>query len=250
MNAEDLIRLNIPVFPCDDRKRPLVAGGFKAATTDPDAIRASFSSSKAVMAGTPTGISFFVIDIDIKSEFSGLPWLEENEEAMPPTRRHRTRSGGLHLLFSADEYPRNSASMIAPGVDVRGIGGYIIIPPSPGYAVIDPSPIADVPRWLLSACRKRPPAPPPETIIRGVGPTSERVLSRICRAAEKISGCPEGSRNDTLNREAYFLGVLAREGLTDRDTVYGAVYHAARQAGLPDPEVKATIRSALRAAHT
>lgn len=245
---DTLLAIGLPVFPCDHRKRPLTVTGYKAATTDPDLLQQYFAKLSATHVATPTGLTFFVIDIDVKDHSNGLPWLEENEDALPPTRRHRSRSGGVHLFFTAEQYPRNSASMIAPGVDVRGAGGSITIPPSPGYSVLDDSPIAESPRWLLSACRRRQPPPPIDRIIRGTGPTTERVLSRIVRSADMIARCAEGARNDTLNREAYLLGLLARDGLTDRDTVYGAVYHAARQAGLDDPEIRATLRSALTAA--
>ena len=41
-------------------------------------------------------------------------------------------SGGLHFFFRADDEARlrNSAGLLAVGVDVRGEGGFIVLPPS------------------------------------------------------------------------------------------------------------------------
>ena len=33
----------LPVFPCNARRKPIVEGGFKSATRDPDVIRAMFA---------------------------------------------------------------------------------------------------------------------------------------------------------------------------------------------------------------
>lgn len=43
-----------------------------------------------------------------------------------------TPSDGAHLFFKADGVTC-SADKIALGVDTRGDGGYVIVPPSPGY---------------------------------------------------------------------------------------------------------------------
>ena len=44
-----------------------------------------------------------------------------------------TPSGGAHLFFAADGVTC-SVDKIALGVDTRGDGGYVIVPPSPGYS--------------------------------------------------------------------------------------------------------------------
>lgn len=249
--ADAAIALGVPVFPCDDQKRPIVARGFKAATRDPSTIRAQFTAS-AKLIGMPTGAAsgLFAVDIDIKPNQSGQWWLDENGDALPPTRRHRTRSGGVHLLFLSppDSPIRNSAGLLGPCVDVRGDGGYIIVPPSAGYAIMDDAPPAEPPRWLVSAARLRRVVIEPERIAYGTGPATERVLNRLLRAAAKVSGASQGNRNDTLNRESFMLGVLVAAGWLPRDTVYGELYHAAKAAGLADIEIRATLRSALSAA--
>jgi hypothetical protein len=55
-----------------------------------------------------------------------LVWWFSHRDRLPLTRVHRTRSGGLHLIFRHVPDVRCSAGRIAPGIDVRGDGGYII----------------------------------------------------------------------------------------------------------------------------
>jgi hypothetical protein len=48
-----------------------------------------------------------------------------------------TSSGGLHVYFDAGERElKNSAGTLGPGLDVRGDGGYVIVPsPAPIHLV-------------------------------------------------------------------------------------------------------------------
>jgi len=52
------------------------------------------------------------------------------------TRTARTPSGGRHYYFRPPVGVEvgSSVSLFVPGVDVRGRGGYVIVPPSPGVA--------------------------------------------------------------------------------------------------------------------
>jgi hypothetical protein len=51
---------------------------------------------------------------------------------LPPTLQAITGGGGFHLYFRAPEGVeiRNSAGKLGAGVDVRGNGGYVLLPPS------------------------------------------------------------------------------------------------------------------------
>ncbi|MFN8996665.1 MAG: bifunctional DNA primase/polymerase, partial [Pseudomonadota bacterium] len=64
--------MGLPVFPCDEHKRPMTPNGFKDATLDPETIRRSFA--RAAMIGIPTGEAsgFFVLDLDCKNGAQGL----------------------------------------------------------------------------------------------------------------------------------------------------------------------------------
>jgi KaiC/GvpD/RAD55 family RecA-like ATPase len=226
-------KLGLPVFPCLENKRPVTETGFKAATVDPERIVEMFSRKGSEMIGVPTGQAsgLLVVDIDVRDDRSGMVWLNDNSGALPPTRTHKTKSGGLHLVF---RYPpgadiRNSAGRIAPGVDVRGEGGYVIFPPSPGYRIADPAEPADMPLWLIRACCKPEPevrpvqAPQLVTRFEGGSRYGLAGLEAECRA---IATAAEGSKHDTLNRAAYSIGGLVSAGELEEGVARSALRDA------------------------
>lgn len=222
-----------PVFPCKADKAPATARGFKDATTHPAHIRTM--CAHAAMIGVPTGRDTFVaIDVDAKGEPSGMAWLEANRHRLPRTREHRTGSGGVHLLF---RHPpggpdiRNSAGALVPHVDVRGVGGYVIAPPSPGYSVTDDAPIASMPDWLAEDClasKKRVRRPSRWTVGTGNGvPTDDAPapvafdpaqvstpygLAALQAECDAIRSAPFGQQERTLNAAALKIGALVAGG--------------------------------------
>ena len=127
----------LPVFPCNSDKGPIIEGGFKKATRNPDVIREMFARDGAALIGMPTGRVSGWVMIDVDPRHGGDVWLNENHNAIPPTRTHGTPRGGEHLAFRdpPDVEIRNSQGRIAPGIDVRGTGGYVVVPPSNGYTI-------------------------------------------------------------------------------------------------------------------
>lgn len=206
--------LDLPCFPCNAQKQPVVSRGFKTASRQLDAIRRSFAIPGAAMIGVPTGsISGIVaVDVDVREQHDGRDWLDMHASVLPETRTHRTRSGGLHLLFRCPEGVeiRNSAGRVAPGIDVRGEGGYVIFPPSPGYVVADPAEPAEMPSWLIAACSRPEPEAPPEyepRPQRDVGGTRYG-LKALDAECEAIRTAPFGQQENTLNSAALKIGRL------------------------------------------
>lgn len=235
-----------PVFACGDDKRPVVATGFKAASLDRLVILEQFDRPGATMIGVPTGerSGLIIIDIDIKEGRDGREWLDRNDDVLPQTRTNKTRSGGLHLVFRKPEGVeiRNSASRIAPGVDVRGEGGYVIIPPSPGYVVADASDPAEMPLWLIHACMKQEaPAPPDRSQERHERYTQAAIDAEVLAVAR----AGEGIRNDTLNKAAVRLGTLVGAGQMSRAAAESELQRAGQACGLDLREILATIKSGL-----
>lgn len=134
--------MGIPVFPTGDDKRPLTQNGFYDASTDPDTIRALFKQAGARLygiggrMGRDSGI--FAVDADTyKSGAAGeaaLAYVDmlTKRGDLPLTRVHATMNGGRHYLYKATEFPNCKPSS---GVEVKGEGGYIVLPPTPGYTV-------------------------------------------------------------------------------------------------------------------
>jgi len=68
-----------------------------------------------------------VLDLD---GLRGLEWLQKQKDAVQSSLTTLSGSGGKHLWFKNDGSLRNSASKLADGVDIRGEGGYVAVPPS------------------------------------------------------------------------------------------------------------------------
>ena len=158
-----------PVFPLrPGEKTPAGGHGFKDATVDPDQIRRWWEQIPDANIGIATGAAgLVVIDIDAKSfDANGwTTWLQLVSDhapggVEPVTFEVATPTGGGHLYLAAPPGPpiRNSAGRLAPHVDVRAHGGYVVAAPSVtpvGRYETDPvRPIVPCPDWL--ACLLRP----------------------------------------------------------------------------------------------
>jgi hypothetical protein len=101
------------------------------------------------------------LDIDLRDGGpESLATLERTGGPLPETAKARTGGGGMHLFFRypAGERVGNSAGRLGLGLDVRGEGGYVIVPPSrtqSAYEWLDRMPPAD-PTWLLKCLRAQP----------------------------------------------------------------------------------------------
>ncbi|MGH3599135.1 MAG: bifunctional DNA primase/polymerase [Pseudonocardiaceae bacterium] len=118
-----------PVFPCQPGgKQPACAHGFHDATTDPDRIRAWWTKQPHANIGLPTGHSFDVFDFD--GDPDGLWAFNEatRDGDLPRLRGIAATPRGMHLYVPAIGIANKVG--IYPGVDYRGAGGYVVVPPS------------------------------------------------------------------------------------------------------------------------
>ncbi len=125
--AQALVKLGFPVFPCVPRaKTPLTSRGFKDASTDPAQIDAWFAKHPNANIAIATG-DLVVVDVDGPLGEAALLRFG----ALPVTVTVRTGKG-RHLYFKAPPGVeiRNSARRLGEQLDTRGVGGYVIAPPS------------------------------------------------------------------------------------------------------------------------
>lgn len=261
--ALELAAEGAPVFPCDPAsKRPLVATGFKAATTDEMTITTWWRQRPQAMIGIPTGepSAVFVLDIDRDESkgldgFATLAAMEAAHGPLPATRTQRTPRGGEHRLFSWPGFKvRNSASKLGAGLDIRGDGGYVIVAPSVNaddvpYEWIREGEPAAAPHWLLVLLDGRKPRDEAQALAAPRKTKDDRgsyAAAALANECTIVTGAADGQRNEALNRAAYSLGQLVGADAIARGTVERALADAAAASGLVTDDGKEAVRRAIK----
>jgi hypothetical protein len=120
--------LGYPVFPCvPGGKAPATAHGFLDATTDAGQITAWWTARPDSNIGMPTA-GLLVVDVDGADN----PWPGDDREVLGECPVSLTPRGGRHYIFRqpAGKSWSSTAGRLAPKVDTRANGGYIVLPPS------------------------------------------------------------------------------------------------------------------------
>jgi hypothetical protein len=119
------------VFPLrPGEKIPLPGSrGFKDATTEHATVRGWWQRIPQANIGLPTGHGFDAIDIDGPAGYQSAADLRE-EGILPAVLLGKayTPRGGRHLYVPPTG--DGNATKFRPGLDYRGIGGYVVAPPS------------------------------------------------------------------------------------------------------------------------
>src|SRR5262249_31022128 len=146
----------------------LVAHGLKDCSTDEAVIRHWWTQQRDATLGIVTGATSGTFVLDVDPRHGGderLAELEREHGPLPRTTEAATGGGGRHLFFA---YPgmRIPSRPIAPGLDVRGDGGYVVAPPSettgPYAWTVRPDKVepAAAPEWLLDLVLEPPRSAP------------------------------------------------------------------------------------------
>ena len=236
-----LAQRGLSVFPCSaNKKTPIMTGGFKQASTNPETITAWWenwtAANIAVATGAVSGV--VVLDVDVKHDKDGeaaLAALERKNGPLPATVEAITPSKGRHLWFQHPGRPVPcSVGALAPGLDIRADGGYVLVCPSyviePEYrgayawSVDSASEFAPMPEWLLDAAAPTRRAPHPPEYFSDIA-----------------DGVSEGARNVSL---ASLTGKLFRVGLKPSQVFeYLLYWNTLNQPPLPEERIKLAVRN-------
>ncbi|PSH02667.1 MAG: hypothetical protein CXZ00_16265 [Acidobacteria bacterium] len=215
----------IPLRPRD--KRPLLAswGEFQDRRATPDEIRAWAEHWPDMNLGLVTGRVSGVVAVDIDGP-EGAAWAEANLDKV--AIQTTGKDYGFHVFFRQNGVPVKNAVRIAPQVDVRGDGGYVVIAPSihpngkqyelhfgPGKTW------ADLPDWEgITPDEKKQEAEATQTTGTRYG------LAALKGEIKKLCAAEPGTQNDTLTKTAFALGRLIGRGHLEHDNVKAALLGA------------------------
>ncbi|MFC5713832.1 bifunctional DNA primase/polymerase [Thalassorhabdus alkalitolerans] len=203
-------KLGWSVFPLKPgSKEPLYKGGFHKATKNIHQIKKWWSETPTANIGVPTGSknNFFVIDVDVKNVdgYESLSYLTDQYGKLPETVQGITASNGSHYLFKYQEGVKNKVDFY-PSIDVRGEGGYIVVPPSTVPSgryewELSSHPlqleIANAPNWVLEML---------------ISPKNEKLKAKPTEYwTEIFRGVNSGKRN---NSAASLCGYLLKKDIT------------------------------------
>ena len=234
-----------PVFPCQPgRKTPACAHGYLDASTDTGQISEWFTRhgdrNLAVATGRPGPD---VLDVDKRPAGTGFAALNQLRRAGlldGAAAWIRTPGGGLHAYFAGSE--QRSGHLPGRHLDFRSAGGYVLVPPSqvggrPYRLISAPAGQSGLDWNQATALLERadPQRPP---LLPQRGPVAAADVGRL---AVWVAQLGEGNRNSGL----FWAACRALDAGPGADL--RPLGEAARQAGLGNREISATLDSA--AAH-
>ncbi len=232
------------VVPAAERgKRPIVRWQtFEERHPTEPQVRRWFDRWPAANVAVVTGAISGIVVLDVDPRHGGeesLTRLALRNAGLPETVEAATGGGGRHIYFKHPGFEVRNRAGLLPGLDLRGDGGVIIVPPSihpsgkpyrwrKGFAP-DEIALASLPDWLL--------------LPRFGGSSQSHSLSYWRKLVRE--GVSEGRRNATV---ASFTGHLLWHGV-DPDVALELMLAWNRvrcRPPLEDEEVIRTVRSVER----
>lgn len=235
------------IFPCDRTKAPIVdpslgfIHGVKDATSDTKIIAKTWFRYPDAAIGFAIPPELIVIDCDVKKDAQkrplvsngllkriGLESFQKLILGLNITGDHlrtlsvRTQSGGTHFYFQMPEgIPSFNHVAALPGLDLKGYGGYVILPNSQGqygrYEFLNMTKIRPIPepflKWVMKFSGKTKSARSP-LLPTGTAKIDRDKIVKILLYYWKNG---DGKRNELTLAIA---GFLAHSGGTEADAVF------------------------------
>ena len=245
--AIEYTRMEWSIFPCDKKKAPIVdpslslTHGLKNATKDPKIAAKIWHKYPMAAIGFAIPPEIIVFDCDVRKDSQKRPLvsngllkriglesfqkliLERNITGNDlRTLSVRTQSGGTHFYF---KMPDGTASFnrtgVLPGLDLKGFGGYTILPNSPGeygkYHFLNVSEIREIPAPLLTWIMQfRGKTENHRSLLMPAG-NGNIDREEVIRILQPYWDKADGRRNDFTLAIA---GFIARSGGNEQDAVY------------------------------
>ena len=243
--AIEYAKMGFPVFPCDLNKAPIAdhslgfVHGLRDATTDPKLIASTWHKYPASGIGVALPEDLIVIDCDVEKDTNKKPIPKDGKpniiglksfqnliidlkisELDLNTLSIKTQSGGRHYYY---RMPAGISSFnhthALEGLDMKGYGGYVILPNSQGqygkYEFLNLTEIRPIPKQLLDWVLK----------FKGSNgefkplPSGTAKIDReeIAHVLEPYWSKADGRRNDFTLAIA---GFIARSGGSENDAEY------------------------------
>jgi len=222
--------MGLSVIPVDpNTKRALVPWKrFQEKPPELDRIREIWQRNPRAGIGVVTGVvsKLVVVDIDDSREEA----LREVEERFGEPGRISKTPRGFHCFYRPNGQPVPTVTKVegfSSSVDLRGEGGYAIVPPTPGYQWLsEEGSLSDLP------------------VIRSV-PTSQAASRQFDWACDSVGPViPKGRRNDQLTRVAGCM----RWGAMEETEILAGLEAVNRRCDPPlsEPEVGTIAASAAK----
>lgn len=178
----------------------LAPRGVKNATTDEKTIGRWFRKEPSANLAWAMGGPLRLVGVDVDPRAGGdaslCDLVEAHGDAWLDTFTVKTGSLGTHFIYRLPEGVEFRRGKLAPGIDLKYEGGYLVAPPSTHasgrrYEVEKNTYIAEAPAWLV------------EELTRGGGEPPTKVIDFQERRTGRSAGGPvivEGERNERLFR--------------------------------------------------
>lgn len=252
-----LASAGVPVFPCESGgKRPLTIHGFHDSTTDLGQVEQWWARMPPANIGIPTGAasSVVVVDVDVHGPVNGYEALQRAHRAGLVDGWEllvQSPSGGMHLYFpAASGVAQRSWQAARVGIDFRGEGGYIIVPPS--LRDIDSHTV----RYTVEKAHLGQSAPLNSERLRDFLVPRPGIRSRPSITAaeqpvdiEQLAAWVARRQEGERNRGLFWAACTMAKHDVSAPQAQNVLTTAGGQAGLSPREVATTVRSAYRTVH-